>query len=246
MMNNTPKKWVVVTGGSRGIGRAIVETLSADGMQVLFTYRNSCGQAKDVEREAGSFVIGEQVDGRDRDAVKDFAQRAIERLGPPHAVINNAGITRDGALMASRDDAWSDVVDNNLNAMVYMTKAFLPAMIEAGAGSVVQISSVTAIKGNAGQTNYAATKAGMLGFTRSLAHEVARFGVRVNAILPGLIETDMTSGMPEATRKSLKAMVPMRRMGRVSEIASCVCFLIGDGASYVTGQSLIVDGGLTA
>jgi 3-oxoacyl-[acyl-carrier protein] reductase len=240
------KKWVLVTGGSRGIGRALVEALSADGFRVLFTYRASRDHADDMERTATGLVTGEQVDGTDRAAVADYARRTIVRHGPPHALINNAGITRDGALIGNSEEAWSQVVDCNMNAMFYMTKAILPAMIESGGGCVVQISSVTAIRGNAGQANYAATKAAMLGFTRTLAHEVARFGVRVNAVLPGLIETDMTRDIPEPARKSLKAMVPMRRMGQPSEVADCVRFLVSDRASYITGQGIVVDGGLTA
>jgi len=247
LMNSEARdKWVLVTGGSRGIGRGIVEALSADGFRVLFTYRASREQASDLERAASSCVVGEQVDGTDRAAVAGFAERAIEKHGPPHALVNNAGITRDGALTRNSDESWSEVVDSNMNAMFYMTKAVLPAMIGAGGGSVIQMSSVTAIRGNAGQANYAATKAAMLGFTRTLAHEVARFGVRVNAVLPGLIETDMTRDISEPARKSLKAMVPMRRMGQPSEVADCVRFLISERATYITGQGIVVDGGLTA
>jgi len=248
MGSEAGKKWVLVTGGSRGIGRAIVEALSADGFRVLFTYRSPRDHAGEPERSGRSAtpVTGEQVDGTDREAVIDYTRRAILRHGPPHALINNAGITRDGALIGNSDEAWSQVVDTNMNAMFYMTKALLPAMIESGGGCVVQISSVTAIRGNAGQANYAATKAAMLGFTRTLAHEVARFGVRVNAVLPGLIETDMTQEIPEPARKSFRAMVPMRRMGQPSEVADCVRFLVSDRASYITGQGIVVDGGLTA
>lgn len=245
-MTTLDEKWIAVTGGSRGIGRGLVESLTADGFRVLFTYRSAREKAEDVERASGGLAEGEQVDGADREAVTAFVRRAIQRLGAPSALINNAGITRDGALMTSDAAAWSEVIDANLNATAHMTRAFLPAMIEAGGGSIVQMSSVTAIRGNPGQTNYAATKAAMLGFTRALAHEVARFGIRVNAVLPGLIETDMTHAMPEPARRALKAMAPMRRLGRVSEVAECVKFLISDRASYITGQSIVVDGGLTA
>ena len=246
-MNITPgEKWVLVTGGSRGIGRGIVQSLPEDGLRVIFTYRVARDEARDLEHASCGYARGEQVDGTDYQAVSSFAERTLAQHGPPYAVINNAGITRDGALMASSQESWMQVVDSNMNAMFHMTRAFLPAMIGVGSGSVVQMSSVTAIKGNSGQAGYAATKAGMLGFTRTLAHEVARFGVRVNAVLPGLIETDMTRNMSDQARKSLNAMVPMRRIGLPSEIADCVRFLISDRASYITGQGIVVDGGLSA
>ena len=240
------EKWVLVTGGARGIGRGIVEALSAEGVLVVFTYRAALEQAADVERACGHRAVGRPVDGTVKAEVAGFVDRVLKQHGAPYALINNAGIKRDGALVGNSDDAWSSVVDANLNAMFYMTKAVLPAMIEAGRGSVVQMSSVTAIRGNAGQASYAATKAAMLGFTRTLAREVARFNVRVNAVLPGLIETDMTRDIPDAARRSLKAAIPMRRMGRVSDVADCVRFLISDQASYITGQGIVVDGGLTA
>lgn len=208
--------------------------------------RASHERAADVERACGHRAVGTRVDGTVKNEVAGFVDHALKQHGAPYALINNAGIKRDGVLVGTSDEAWSSVIDANLNAMFHMTKIVLPAMIEAGNGSVVQMSSVTAIRGNAGQANYAATKAAMLGFTRTLAHEVARFNVRVNAVLPGLIETDMTRDILDTARRSLRAMIPMRRMGRISDVADCMKFLISDRASYITGQDTIVDGGLTA
>lgn len=245
MGTNCAKRWVLVTGGSRGIGSGIVEALAQEGYGVVYTSRSADVPGDETSNAKGR-IRCKKVDGTNSDAVAAFAKDMLDELGAPYAIINNAGITSDGALLTNSLDSWTSVIDSNLNSVFYVTKAFLPSMVEARSGSIIQISSVTAIKGNSGQTNYAASKSAMLGFTRSLAHEVARFGVRVNAILPGLIDTDMVRKLPEPALKSLRSMIPMRRVGNVREIADCVSFLISDRASYITGQSIVIDGGLTA
>src|SRR6516165_4488310 len=206
-MNNTVEglgPWVLVTGGSRGIGRALVREFAARGDRVAFTFRSAEAEARSIESEvaaSGGQAFGYQIDGTDSDAVTAFADRLLAEQGAPRAVINNAGITRDGKFLSADQKSWRDVIANNIDAMFYITRAFIPAMVEQGGGVVLQMSSITAIKGNPGQTNYGASKAAMIGFTRSLAVELARLNIRVNALLTGLIATDMVDEMPEAARK---------------------------------------------
>lgn len=242
-------RWVLVTGGSRGIGGGIVELLSTRGFHVSFTYRDS-GETADALAQrltaAGARVDSWRCDGTDDAAVADMAKHMLAERGAPYAIVNNAGITRDGLLARMSVGDWDSVVGTNLRSMFLTTQAFMGAMIGNGGGSIVQISSVTAERGNPGQTNYAATKAGMLGFTRSLALDVARFNVRVNSVAPGFIETEMTSQMPEPSRKKIRDLVPLRRMGTTKEVASLVSYLISDEAAYITGQTFTIDGGLSA
>ncbi|MFL9884409.1 SDR family NAD(P)-dependent oxidoreductase [Paraburkholderia agricolaris] len=240
--------WVLVTGGARGIGKELVVTLSQQ-YHVVFTWRHSENEAQQLIefcRQQGRRVDGLQCDGADSDAVQSQARRLVDAQGAPHALINNAGITRDSVFLGMDTRDWLDVIDNNLNASFHWTRAFLPGMVDAGRGSVVMMSSVSGLKGNIGQTNYSATKAALIAFARSLALEVARFGVRVNAIAPGIIDTDMMRDMPEKARTALCKSVPMKRAGQVSEVSSMVAYLIGDQSRYITGQCMVVDGGLTA
>ena len=248
-MNETKQKpWILVTGGSRGIGKEIVMTLSKQ-YHVIFTWRQSSDEAQKLIEyccQQGGQVEGLQCDGADCDMVRNVAHRLIETQGPAYALINNAGITRDSIFLGMDVHNWLDVIDNNLNASFYWTRAILPGMVDAGRGSIVMMSSVSGLNGNIGQTNYSATKAALIAFARSLALEVARFGVRVNAIAPGIINTDMVSNIPEKDRANLCKLVPMKRVGDVSEVASLVEYLIGDQSRYITGQCLVIDGGLTA
>lgn len=245
---NTQKSWVLVTGGTRGIGESLVTHLCRH-YRVVFSWRQSGNQAHALVercRSAGYDVEAFQCDGTDSQAISEHAQRLISIGGAPHALINNAGITRDGHFLTMDTRAWLDVIDNNLNASFYWTRALLPSMVEAGGGSIIMMSSISAIKGNAGQTNYSATKAALLGLTRSLSLEVARFGVRVNAIAPGVIDTEMTRNMPPKALTALTRSIPMRRAGDAREVSAMTEYLIGEDGRYITGQCFVIDGGITA
>lgn len=247
-MKHTNRPWVLVTGGTRGIGLALVRRLALQ-HGVVFTWRHSVDEAERLVDECRSMeqdVQSVRCDGSKAEAVQDVASQLIAQRGAPLALINNAGVTRDGALINMETSAWLDVIDQNLNAAFYWTRAMLPAMIDAACGTVLMMSSVSGIKGNAGQTNYSATKAALIGLTRSLALEVARFGVRVNAIAPGVVDTDMTRDMPEKAYAALCKSIPMRHAGTVDDIAAMAEYLIGEQARYITGQCFAVDGGMTA
>lgn len=247
-MAQTQKPWALVTGGSRGIGRGIVTTLAND-HRIVFTYRSRHEEAAAVVeqvRSAGGEAHAWCCDGSDPAQVRSLAEGCLEKFGPPAAVINNAGITRDSLFMSMPAQAWREVLATNLDATFLVTQAFLPAMLGERRGAIVLMSSVTALKGNAGQANYAATKAAMTGMARTLALEVARFKVRVNAVAPGLIETEMAEAIPERQQRELAGGIPLRRMGRVDEVAKLVRYLVSDDAAYITGQTLVIDGGLSA
>jgi 3-oxoacyl-[acyl-carrier protein] reductase len=242
------KRLVVVTGGSRGIGRAIVTDLARAGYDVVFSYANSGQQADELASElaqAGGTVTAYRCDGRDVAAVQGWAADVIARHGTPHAVINNAGVVRDALLVNMSDEQWRSVIGNNIDSAFHVTRAFIKPMLAQGSGVILQLSSVSAFKGNTGQVNYAATKAALIGMTRSLALEVARFNVRVNAIAPGYIATEMVDAMPQAQRKAITSAVPLRRMGEPREVAALARFLLSDDAAYITGQTYVIDGGLS-
>lgn len=242
-----PDKWVLVTGGSRGIGESVVKHL-ADKYNVVFTWLREEEQARALESECAQFagkVIGFRCDGTCAAQVDTLAANLLSEHGAPFGIIHNAGITRDALHFRQTSKDWHAVINTNLNAIFHWNQALLPAMMTKSEGSIVMMSSVSAIKGNAGQVAYAATKAAMLGMTRSLAKEVARFNLRVNSVLPGLIETEMVQVMAEAEKKILRKGIPMRRFGRKEEVSQVVGFLLSDGSSYITGQSLVVDGGIT-
>lgn len=240
--------WNFVTGGSRGIGRAIVERLTRGGKPVVFTYLKAEEAAAEVAEIEGRYapVAAYQCDGRDFGQVMALAQRLIGQHGAPHSVVNNAGITRDAPLLNMEPSAWADVIASDLTSSFNVTKCFLGAMMENGGGAIVQITSVTALRGNVGQTGYAAAKGGLVAFTRSLAREVGRFNVRVNAVAPGLIETEMINAMSETERRRIAKEIPLRRLGRGEDVAALTNYLISDDAAYVTGQTFVIDGGLTA
>lgn len=243
------KPWILVTGGTRGIGRGLVEGLSAGGYDVVFTYLKSAREADDIERsveESGNFARGYRCDGCNAEEVEALVKDLVVQFGPPHALINNAGITDDGLLYNMSEASWDSVISNNLKSCFLFSKSVLPSMMERRDGAIVNMSSVTAVKGNVGQVNYAATKAAMIGMTKTLALEVGRFNIRVNSILPGLVETEMIRKIPEQELKNIKKGIPLRRLCGVAEIEKLVRYLVSSDASYITAQSLSIDGGLTA
>ncbi|MCW5257154.1 SDR family oxidoreductase [Verminephrobacter aporrectodeae subsp. tuberculatae] len=247
-MKSDSERWVLVTGGSRGIGRGIVEAL-VNQYRVVFTYRQESQQAASLVQslsDKGAAVEAHRCDGVDPLQVNTLAKECLARLGAPWGLIQNAGVTQDGAFVNMTDQVWRHVLSTNLDSCFYTVRAFLEPMLAERRGSVVMMSSITAIHGNPGQVNYAATKAAMLGMTRSLSREVARYRVRVNAIAPGLINTEMVAAMPDERRRAMEKCVPLRRLGRVDEVGALVRYLLSDASEYMTGQTLVLDGGLSA
>ncbi|MBW5824115.1 SDR family oxidoreductase [Yersinia kristensenii] len=242
------KQWVLITGGSRGIGRALVEELAKE-WNVVFTWRNGEQQSRDVIDSCEGLpgkVTGYRCDGSNEADVDALAPQLLEKYGPPGAVIHNAGITGDSLHIQQNGDNWRNVLDTNLNAVFYWNKHVLPAMMMQGEGAVLLMSSVTAIKGNIGQSAYGASKAAMIGLGRSLALEMGRFNIRVNCLLPGVIDSDMTRDMSADALKGLRKQIPLRRLGSAQEVARVSAFMIGNDSRYMTGQTLVLDGGLTA
>ncbi|MEX6211127.1 SDR family oxidoreductase [Providencia huaxiensis] len=242
-------KWILITGGSRGIGQSLVIELHKN-WNIVFTGRSEEGLAETLNivenNPSDLWVKGYACDGKNEQQVQELALMLLESLGTPSAIIHNAGITKD-ALHIHQDAAiWQDVMDNNLISIINWNRHLVPAMLLDGHGSIVLMSSVTGLKGNIGQTAYAASKAAMFGIARSLAHEVGRFGVRVNCVAPGLIESDMTNAIPDAKLKAILKNIPLRRLGQPDEVAKAVEFLISDNSQYLTGQTLVLDGGFTA
>jgi acetoacetyl-CoA reductase len=230
-----------VTGGTRGIGRAICERLTADGMKVAAGYSGNEEAAQACARELGVMVVKGNV-GTFEDC--DRAVRSVEaELGPVDILVNNAGITRDGAFHKMSPAQWSDVIRVNMDSVFNMTRQVIEGMREREWGRIVNISSINGQKGQVGQTNYAAAKAGMIGFTKALALENARKGVTVNCICPGYIDTEMVQAVPEAVLASIISQIPVGRLGRGEEIADMVAFLTGEHAGFVTGSTLSLNGG---
>ncbi|MFM1959251.1 MAG: hypothetical protein RL588_768 [Pseudomonadota bacterium] len=230
-----------VTGGTRGIGRAICERLKADGMKVAAGYSGNEEAAQACARELGVMVVKGNV-GSYEDC--DRAVRAVEaELGPVDVLVNNAGITRDGVFHKMSPAQWSDVIRVNMDSVFNMTRQVIEGMREREWGRIVNISSINGQKGQMGQTNYAAAKAGMIGFTKALALENARKGVTVNCICPGYIDTEMVQAVPETVLASIIAQIPVGRLGRGEEIADMVAFLAGEHAGFVTGSTLSLNGG---
>ncbi|MFO1304922.1 MAG: SDR family NAD(P)-dependent oxidoreductase [Burkholderiales bacterium] len=239
-------KTVLVTGGSRGIGRAIVELFAAEGADVTFFYRENAQAAKDVVDAAtakGGKVAAEQLDVRDSAACAAAVERIADRTGTIDVLVNNAGAIRDNPLAGFSDDDVKDVLDTNVTGVFNMTRAVAPYMISKRRGRIVNLSSVSGEKGGRGQTNYAASKGAVNAFTRALAVELAPRKIAVNAVAPGVIETEMSEAVRELAGEEVKARILMKRFGKPEEIAHAVWFLASDYASYITGQVLTVDGG---
>lgn len=239
-------KIALVTGASRGIGKAIADMLGAQGAIIVGTATSEAGAAAISQRFADAGLKGEgmRLDVSDDASVEAVMKQISDTYGPVGILVNNAGITRDNLLMRMKNDEWDDVVNTNLSSVYRMSKACLRPMMKAKTGRIINIASVVGASGNAGQTNYAAAKAGMFGFTKSLAQEVGSRGITVNSVAPGMIDTDMTRELPDAQRATLLASIPLGRLGQPEEIASVVTFLASDAAAYVTGETIHVNGGM--
>ncbi|WP_031433442.1 3-oxoacyl-ACP reductase FabG [Methylomarinum vadi] len=237
------KKIALVTGASRGIGRAIAERLVADGFFVIGT-ATSDGGAESISTYLGDNGKGLRLNVADADSIAEVMKTINDDFGTPVVLVNNAGITRDNLLMRMKDEEWDDIINTNLTSIYRMSKAVLRGMMKAKGGRIINISSVVGATGNAGQTNYAAAKAGMVGFAKSMAKEVGSRNITVNTVAPGFIDTDMTKELAEEHKNALLSSIALGRLGQPDEIAHAVSFLASDGASYITGETLHVNGGM--
>lgn len=237
----------LVTGGSRGIGRAIVEALATAGARVAFTYRSSSSEAEalvDTLTGRGSEMLAIQSDAASLEEAQEVVDKVMSAWERLDILVNNAGITRDNLMLRMSEADWDAVIGTNLKAVFNFCRAAYKPMMRQRRGRIINMSSIVGVVGNAGQTNYAASKAGIIGFTKSLARELASRGVTVNVVAPGYVDTDMTTAMPEAAREAIQKAIPLGRTARPAEIGSAVLFLASDAAEYITGHVLHVDGGL--
>ncbi len=252
-MAETTKRIVVVTGGSRGIGRSICISMAGAGTHIYFNYFNpgnpdeEAEKAKETESaiiEAGGSATSVSVDVVSEPAVNAFFEKIMEEAGRIDVLVNNAGITRDGLLVRMKTTDWDAVLDTNLKGSFLCTKVVAKIMMTQRYGRIVNIASVVGAIGNAGQANYSASKAGVIGFTKSVAKELASRGVTVNAVAPGFIETDMTAILPDKVKEALMQQIPMRHIGKPEDVSAAIKFLASDDASYITGQVIHVNGGM--
>lgn len=240
------KKVALVTGASRGIGKAIADRLGRDGFIVIGTATSQSGADAISKRfsEAGIEGIGKELNVTNGEQVQAVIKEITEQFGAPQVLVNNAGITKDNLFMRMKDDEWQDVIDTNLNSLFLVSKACIKGMTKARWGRIINISSVVGSMGNAGQANYSATKAGAEGFSRALAAEVGSRAITVNSVAPGFIDTDMTKELPEEHKAVLLSKIPLGRLGDTEEVAAAVAFLASDDASYISGSTLHVNGGM--
>ncbi len=250
MIVDLTNKTYLVTGGSRGIGKAIVEKLVASGASVVFTYKSSQAQAntlvENLQKNAKGKVIAMQADISHSFEAERLIENIQEAIGDIDGVINNAGITQDKPFFQMDAPSWEAVINTNLSGTYYITKALLNKLIRRDNGKIINMASVSGLRGSMGQANYSASKAAIMSLTKTLALELARFNVQVNAVAPGFIETEMVENMDTNAKKNIKQMVPARRMGRADEVADAVLYLLSPSANYITGHTLVIDGGLTA
>jgi len=234
----------LITGASRGIGAAIASTLADQGLRVVGTATSESGANIITERLSGRGGSGKVLNVTDPDSIAGLMEAIRSEMGDPLVLVNNAGITQDNILMRMKDNEWNDVIDTNLNALFRLTKACLRGMTKARWGRVINVTSVVGSMGNAGQSNYAATKAGAEGMARSLARELGSRSITVNCVAPGFIDTDMTKALDDAQRQALASQIPLARLGEPRDIAAVVAFLASDAAQYITGETVHVNGGL--
>jgi 3-oxoacyl-[acyl-carrier protein] reductase len=241
-------KLVLVTGASRGIGQAIALTLGATGATVIGTATTEKGVKAILKQFAKNKINGQGMilNVTDDNNIAELMKNINEKYGTVDILINNAGITRDNILIRMKQEEWDEIISTNLASVFKMSKAVLRGMMKKKSGRIISITSVVGAMGNSGQTNYAAAKAGIMGFTKSLAREVGSRGITVNTVAPGFIQTDMTDALPDEQKKALSSQIPMVRLGTVDEIAQTVLFLVGEGGSYITAQTLHVNGGMYA
>ena len=243
---NTPLSGeiVLVTGASRGIGAAIADTLAAQGATVIGTATTDAGALKIGERLAAQGGHGRVLDVAQAGAIEALVESIASEFGAISILVNNAGITRDNLLMRMKDEDWQAILDTNLTSVYRASKAVMRGMMKARKGRIINIASVIGVTGNAGQANYAAAKAGIIAFSKSLAKEIGSRGITVNVVAPGFIDTDMTKALPEEQRTGLVKSIALERLGEPSDIANAVAFLAGPSASYITGETLHVNGGM--
>lgn len=243
-MRELEGKVALVTGGSRGIGRAVSGELALAGARVAVVGRNGEAAAAAAAELSGEGHAGYACDVGDHEAATSVVKQAEEELGPIHTLVNNAGITKDTLLLRMKSEDWDEVIRVNLKGAFNMTRAACKGLMKRREGSIINVSSVVGLMGNAGQANYAASKAGLLGLTKSVARELAPRGVRCNAVAPGYIRTDMTAELDESVVEQLQSHIPMERMGEPNDVAGVIRFLAGPAARYITGQVISVDGGM--
>ena len=240
-------KVAIVTGASRGIGRSVAISLAKAGAKVVINYAGNTAAAEEVKaiiEAAGGQGLLIQADVANEDAVAAMVKQTVDAFGRIDILVNNAGITRDNLLMRMKEGDWDDVMNTNLKGIFMCTKAISRVMMKQKYGKIINMTSVVGLTGNAGQSNYAAAKAGVIGFTKSMAKELASRGITVNAIAPGFINTDMTSVLSNQIKDELITKIPLGRLGSTEDVAAAVLFLVSDSANYVTGQTLNIDGGM--